>query len=176
MVQIMNSNYDKHDFDKLTRWYRELLDYDDMKFNYIAVFVTREYDEVAHKIFRGYRRAFESKGAKFANLVIFGQHGFSATGEAVLRVFHSESYCLPMLLVIDFSSPSIVYKISLPSGRNDQVDLTFLCDQVLSLIEASVDFPMHFARLGDAREVVQIETGITFLPRAIEGIITNLSI
>ena len=172
----MNSNYDKHDFDKLTRWYRELLDYDDMKFNYIAVFVTREYDEVAHKIFRGYRRAFESKGATFANLVIFGQHGFSATGEAVLRAFHSESLRLPILFVIDFSSPSIAYKISLPSGSSNQVDLTFLCDQVLSLIEASVDFPMHFPRLGDIREVVQIETGMTFLPQVIEEIITNLSI
>ncbi len=78
-MQVMSNDNDKHDFDKLKRWYESLLDFDRVKFNYCAVFIVRNYDKAAQDIFRGYRNSFESNGSTFANLVIFGQHVSSET-------------------------------------------------------------------------------------------------
>ncbi|GIS82580.1 MAG: hypothetical protein CM1200mP15_12120 [Dehalococcoidia bacterium] len=58
MGQVMNSDNNKHDFDKLKRWHESLLDVGHVKFNYCAVFIVREFDKVAQDIFRGYRESF----------------------------------------------------------------------------------------------------------------------
>ena len=176
MGQVMNSDNNKHDFDKLKRWHESLLDVGHIKFNYCAVFIVREFDKVAQDIFRGYRESFESNGATFANLVIFGQHGFSETAGAILRTFDLESVSLPSYVVIDISNPAEVYQVALPSGDNEQSELVCLADQVLSVIEGSVNSGRSFDGLSDISEVRRLEIGVTSFPRAIWDIIASLSI
>ena len=171
-----NSDHDRHDFEKLKRWHEELVDIDHAIFNYCSVFIVTETDTAAQDIFRVYRTAFEGMGAKFANLVIFGQHGFSATAKALLRTFHSESFSLPMFLVMDWSNLSGCYQIDLPSGNGDQIDLTILSEKVLSMIETSLKFPNQFVRMGDIAGVRKIDTNILSLVDSVSEIITNVSI
>ena len=78
----MPSHADNHDLDKLKRWQKDLEATPSPPAVY-AVFLVSERDTVAHDTFRIFRDSFEERKAGFAHLVIFGQHGVSATARAL---------------------------------------------------------------------------------------------
>ena len=75
----MPNHADAHDRDKLLRWQKDLAATTDTAPPVYAVFLVSEKDTTAHDIFRAFRTSFEERRAGFAHLVIFGQHGVSAT-------------------------------------------------------------------------------------------------
>ena len=79
----MPSHADTHDWDKLARWQKDLEAAEPDGPAVYAVFLVSEKDTIAHDVFRSLRASFEERGAGFAHLVIFGQHGVSATARAL---------------------------------------------------------------------------------------------
>lgn len=113
---MTNSHADKHDLDKLARWYRDLslnppnapLSFQRKEgaredFPVYAVFLVSEADRPAHGIFREFRARFEEWSAGFEHLVIFGQHGLSSTVHGLLNGFGLSLEAVPALVL--FSSP-----------------------------------------------------------------------
>ena len=90
-----NSHADNHDRDKLRRWQSDLAAVAPDAPAVYAIFLVSEADKAAHDIFRTFRTSFEERfedrEAGFAHLVIFGQHGISAT----LRRIQAELDLLP---------------------------------------------------------------------------------
>ena len=93
----MPSRADTHDLDKLKRWQKEL-EGDALESPAVfAIFLVSERDTVAHDTFRIFRDSFEARGTGFANLVIFGQHGVSATALAMQVELSLPADSLPAL-------------------------------------------------------------------------------
>ena len=113
---MSSSHADNHDLDKLTRWNGDLSSWEDMAFPVYALFLVSPEDTTAHDVFRKYRDSFESRGAGFSNLVIFGQHGISSTVRGILEGLGLNLGNLPLLAL--FSDPTVrtVHTLSLPAG------------------------------------------------------------
>jgi hypothetical protein len=94
---MMTSHADTHDLDKLKRWQKDLeADSPDSPAVY-AIFLVSERDTVAHETFRIFRDSFEERGAGFAHLVIFGQHGVSETARRLGAELELAEDMLPTL-------------------------------------------------------------------------------
>lgn len=115
----MTSHADQHDLDKLGRWHRELTQRPDSGFPVYAIFLVSADDRAAHDIFRKFRSNFEARNAGFANLVIFGQHGISATAQSLLVEFGLSLDSLPALALIAQVDTSRVYTLQLPPGVSE---------------------------------------------------------
>ena len=121
------SHADRHDLDKLKRWYDGLrqaqpADAPGGGFPVCAAFLVTGEDRAAHDIFRRYRAAFEELGGQFQHLVIFGQHGLSGTAAAMLAGLGLE-LPLPLLLLApaDAGTESPLFVIPLPPGTHDEL-------------------------------------------------------
>ena len=132
---MTGSRADGHDLDKLERWRSGLQD-GDGGFPVHALFLVSEADTSAHRAFRTFRSSFEARNASFQHLVIFGQHGVSATAAALAMEVGAECPPPPVLVLLTRTSPSIAYIIHLPTG--DEPDCS-VSTSSLSAVEAWVD-------------------------------------
>ena len=121
------SHADRHDLDKLKRWYDGLREPQSSEtpgggFPVCAAFLVTGEDRAAHDVFRCYRAAFEELGGQFQHLVIFGQHGLSGTAAAILDGLGLE-LPLPLLLLApaDAGTESPLFVIPLPPGTHDEL-------------------------------------------------------
>ena len=114
---MTESHPDSHDADKLARWQRDLLANTGGGFPVYAVFLVSADDQAAHHIFRQYRSSFESLGAGFEHLVIFGQHGVSRVELSLLSEFGLSAAAIPTLVLVVPSQGNTVYCLSLPAGN-----------------------------------------------------------
>ncbi len=94
----MASRADQHDRDKLLRWRQDWAAAGADAPPVCAIFLVSGADTAAHDVFRVFRRSFEERQAGFAHLVIFGQHGISATVRALQAVLKLPAAQLPVLL------------------------------------------------------------------------------
>lgn len=111
----MPSHADTHDLDKLKRWQKDLAAMPGDAPPVFAIFLVSEKDKRAHDVFRAYRTSFEARKLGFAHLVIFGQHGTSATERGVRASFGLEADSGPALVLFDGSSET-PHAIPLPAG------------------------------------------------------------
>ena len=115
-VNLTSSHADNHDLDKLARWNGDLSSWEDMAFPVYALFLVSPEDRTAHDVFRKYRDSFESRGAGFGNLVIFGQHGISTTVRGILEGLGLDLGNLPLLALFAKPTSRTVHTLSLPAG------------------------------------------------------------
>ena len=137
------SHADRHDLDKLARW-KEGLDSASAaggvaSFPVCAIFLVSPEDRASHDIFRRYRSAFGELGGDFHHLVIFGQHGVSATQEAFLAQVGREPGNVPLLAIAPMlKDPGSVHCIELPKGdRNGELDDSQVWGSALERIRAA---------------------------------------
>ena len=113
---VVSSAADQHDLDKLKRWGQSLSD-SAGDFPVYAVFLVSEADQMAHNIFRTYRKSFEERNAGFESLVIFGQHGVSEVVYALLAEFGLTAGSLPSLLLLIAPKNTRGYTLALHPGE-----------------------------------------------------------
>ncbi|MFQ6029446.1 MAG: hypothetical protein ACE5Q6_18370 [Dehalococcoidia bacterium] len=140
---MTNSRADNHDIDKLGRWLGDLTGQSSAVFPVYAVFLVSEVDQAAHDIFRQYRTSFEERGAGFANLIIFGQHGVSTTVRHLLAEWGLPEQALPSLVLIAGDREDTGYAVNLPGGVSSKVEGSAppRWQEILRWIEASVETP-----------------------------------
>ena len=114
----MPNDADGHEPDKLARWHRDLTDGKLNKFPVYCVFLVSPEDRMSHQVFRRFRDSFESRAAGFEHLVIFGQHGISATLRALLAEFGLSQEDVPVLALIS-PETGTVHTLSLAPGASD---------------------------------------------------------
>lgn len=154
----MDSRADTHDRDKLERWRREISAALDSVaspssgsgFPVYAVFLVSEEDRAAHDIFRRFRTSFESRGAGFQHLVIFGQHGVSSTVRGLLDKLGLPVAATPCLALFAGPAAVLACTLHLPAGGgcigcHGGNDATWR--QVLAQVEAAADQGMGFPGL-----------------------------
>ena len=112
----MPSHADNHDRDKLLRWHGELKNSQIDAPPVFAIFLVSEVDRAAHDVFRSFRSSFEEHQLGFEHLVIFGQHGVSATARQVRDKFGLQSDGGPSVILFsgDGDQPLVV---QLPEGE-----------------------------------------------------------
>ena len=119
----MTADYaNKHDLDKLARWYKSLYAKEGDRFPVHAMFLVSDRDMAAHNIFRQFRSSFDVRSAQFHHLVIFGQHGVSSAIRELLPKLGLNARSLPVLVMFDESSANRVYVLPLPNGRRRDDD------------------------------------------------------
>ncbi len=115
---MATSHADSHDLNKLARWYEGLCVGDSGRFPVHAIFLVSAEDRAAHDVFRKFRSSFEAHAAQFHHLVIFGQHGVSATVKGLLPEFGLHIGSLPVLVLLSKKpSATTVCVLPLPGGR-----------------------------------------------------------
>ena len=116
--ELQSGHADRHDLDKLIRW-KAVLDgaADLAPFPVCAIFLVGPQDRVAHDVFRRYRSAFEELGGGFQHLVIFGQHGVSATLSEFLHQLGASLDDVPLLALAPADDPGRVVRLPLPKGE-----------------------------------------------------------
>ena len=120
--EAQSGHADRHDLDKLGRWKLGLdAAADSAPFPVCAIFLVGPQDRVAHDIFRRYRSAFEELGGGFHHLVIFGQHGRSATLSEFLCQLGTSLDDVPLLALapMDGGDAGRVVRLPLPKGDTD---------------------------------------------------------
>ena len=110
---------DSHDYGKLTKWHDGLVSGSSADFPLCALFLASGEDIRAHNIFRVYRTSFESLGAGFHDLVIFGQHGLSSTCTELIPGFGLVDVTIPSLVLICSGQGIVLHTTTLPSGDLD---------------------------------------------------------
>ena len=113
---------DTHDSDKLDRWRKGLEEAEAGAFPAIAIFLVSEAHRLSHYIFREYRTSFETRGAEFHHLVIFGQHGISTTVTGFLRQACLDLDCLPSLALVTGPEAMQAHLVPLPTGEGPDTD------------------------------------------------------
>ncbi len=151
------SHADRHDLDKLVRWKTGLdtaAKGEATDFPVCAIFLVSPEDRASHDIFRQYRSAFEELGGGFHHLVIFGQHGVSATQEAFLSEVEMEQASVPLLVIApidwDRADDARVFCLDLPKGdRADEPDASQSWGTVLGRVRVAMaeDSPLALDRV-----------------------------
>ncbi|HEU0021352.1 MAG TPA: hypothetical protein VFR55_06740 [Dehalococcoidia bacterium] len=152
----MISGTDQHDIDKLGRWLRELTEPSSNSFPVSAVFLVSDAAQIAHDIFRAFRRSFEQRGAGFGNLIIFGQHGVSSTVQALLSRLSLPPDSIPLLLLLRPAGYSPAYILPLPAGSASGTISDGLTGPALELLS-------RVERFADRAAVAFDDSGITGL-------------
>ena len=114
---------DTHDSDKLDRWRKGLEEAEAGAFPAIAIFLVSEAHRLSHDIFREYRASFETRGAEFHHLVIFGQHGISTTVTGFLHQASLDLDCLPSLALVTGPEAMQAHLVPLPTGERPDPDV-----------------------------------------------------
>ena len=131
------SHADRHDLDKLARWYGGLSANSAGRFPVYAMFLVSAGDQAAHDIFRRFRTSFESRGAPFHNLVIFGQHGVSSTLRGMLAQLGLHATPIPLLLLFGGACATTVYVLPLPAGSGNDGGQVWA--GILAMVEGAAD-------------------------------------
>ncbi len=131
---------DQHDLDKLARWRQDLSGGDTAQFPVYCVFLVSPDDLASHQVFRRFRSSFEDRAAGFQHLMIFGQHGISATLKALLAEFGLSLEQLPALALLTTPAVSTVHTTALAQG-NEAGEMVEHepWQKVLGLVEGVVD-------------------------------------
>ena len=116
---MSQSHADSHDLDKLSRWHNDLISETPGGFPIYAVFLVSGEDREAHDVFRAFRTSFEAHGGGFQHLVIFGQHGVSATAKSLLPEFGLDADSLPTLAMFTQRDAKSVHVLQLVKGDPD---------------------------------------------------------
>ena len=154
----MSSAADQHDLDKLKRWRQSLGD-SAGEFPVYAVFLVSETDQIAHDIFRTFRKSFEERNAGFECLVIFGQHGVSEVVYALLAEFGLTAGSLPSLLLLIGPQNTKSYTLALhPGAAQSDSPGCFLDppEKLLTQVEKVADevaAEMHFEGIAGLTEL-----------------------
>ena len=128
---------DRHDLDKLAPWYQSLSTGQGGRFPVYALFLVSDEDRAAHDIFRRFRSSFESRGAPFHHLVIFGQHGVSSTVRGLLPEFGLSAGSIPVLVLFTAPPASMVSLLALPPGASGEDEHRWA--EVLAVVEEAAD-------------------------------------
>lgn len=107
---------DQHDLDKLARWHQDLSGGGSDQFPVYCVFLVSPDDRASHQVFRRFRSSFEDRAAGFQHLMIFGQHGISATLKALLAEFGLTLEQVPALAMLTTPAVSTVHTMALAQG------------------------------------------------------------
>ena len=138
---MSQSHADSHDLDKLSRWHNDLISEPQSGFPVYAVFLVSSEDRDAHDVFRAFRTSFEEHGGGFQHLVIFGQHGVSATARALLPRLGLSPDAIPSLALFTQRDALSVQVLALPQGNPDpsKSEESQPWRKVLSQVEKAVD-------------------------------------
>ena len=90
---------DRHDRDKLIRWWSEIGSEDFRPISINGIFLVTEVHKEAHDVFRCFRDLLKELEAPFSSLVIFGQHGSSRTMRALAKGLGLPLTSLPFLVL-----------------------------------------------------------------------------
>ena len=177
--QQQMSHADSHDLDKLVRWKADLdiaTEKGDYAIPVCAIFLVSPDDRASHDVFRRYRSVFEEMGGGFHNLVIFGQHGVSATQEAFLSEAGLGQENVPMLAIAPVSSaPGPVYCIELPKGeRGGELDDSQTWGISLESVRDSVSRAVPLD-LGVVDGLTKGSFRRGALPETVNGVLADLS-
>lgn len=121
---------DKHDFEKLGRWYESLCNGPESCFPVHIIFLISAEDTAAREIFRKFRSSFEARSTNFSNLVIFGQHDVSTTVTQLLSGFALSSKSIPVLIMFEHPSSNTIHSLPLTGGEgmnDDRRWIDLLC-------------------------------------------------
>ncbi len=152
------SHADRHDLDKLSRWKAGLdtpAEGGTAAFPACAIFLVSPEDRASHDIFRRYRSTFEELGGGFHHLVIFGQHGISATQVAFLAELGKEQASVPLLAIVPLvekaEAAGRAYCLDLPKGERDgELDDSQSWGAALGLVRAAASGQMPLSLDGVA--------------------------
>jgi hypothetical protein len=134
------SHADQHDLDKLARWRQDLSNGDSDQFPVYCVFLVSPDDLASHDVFRRFRSSFEDRSAGFQHLMIFGQHGISATLQALLAEFGLTLDQVPALVLFTAPEVSTAYATALTQGAEPgKMAGHEPWQKVLNLVEAVAD-------------------------------------
>ena len=143
--EAQSGHPDRHDLDKLGRWKLGLDGAADAAtFPVCAIFLVGPQDRVAHDIFRRYRSVFGELGGGFHHLVIFGQHGRSATLLAFLDELAAGPGDVPLLALapMDGGDAEGFVRLPLPKGgTGNALDDSQPWGSALTLIRAAAAGP-----------------------------------
>ena len=114
-----DNHANKHDWDKLARWHEDMASEEMGGFPVFAVFLVSGEDRDAHDVFRAFRTSFEERGGGFQNLVIFGQHGVSATVGDLLPRLGINPDSIPLLALFGHRNAESVQVLPLTQGDPD---------------------------------------------------------
>ena len=178
---MSNSHADQHDLDKLARWHQDLSGGDTGQFPVYCVFLVSPGDLASHGVFRRFRSSFEDRAASFQHLMIFGQHGISATLEALLAEFGLTLEQVPALALFTTPEVSTVHAIALAQGALAQGDKAGKqagqepWQTVLGLVEGVVDRGEKAVELASRPEVKSHPLGGGDLPDVVARVLARLS-
>ena len=114
-----DNHANKHDWDKLARWHEDMASEEMGGFPVFAVFLVSGEDRDAHDVFRAFRTSFEERGGGFQNLVIFGQHGVSATVGDLLPRLGMNPDAIPSVALFGHRNAESVQVLPLTQGDPD---------------------------------------------------------
>ena len=167
---------DQHDLDKLARWHQDLSGGDTDRFPVYCVFLVSPDDRASHQVFRRFRSSFEDRAAGFQHLVIFGQHGISATLKGLLAEFGLTMEQVPALALLTTPAVSTVHTIALAQGDEAGKAVGHEPWQtVLSLVEGVVDREEKALELASMAEVKSHLLGGGSLPEVVARVLARLS-
>ena len=167
---------DQHDLDKLARWHQDLSGGETDQFPVYCVFLVSPDDLASHQVFRRFRSSFEDRAAGFQHLVIFGQHGISATLKALLAEFALTLEKVPVLALVEAPAVSTVYTIALAQGPEaGKATGNEPWQTVLSLVEGVADGGEKTAKLASKVEVESHPLRGGSLPEVVARVLARLS-
>ena len=167
---------DQHDLDKLTRWHQDLSGGDTSRFPVYCVFLVSPGDLASHGVFRRFRSSFEDRGASFQHLMIFGQHGISATLEALLAEFGLTVGQVPAMALFTAPRVSTVHAIALaPGAEAGEVVEGEPWQTVLRLVEGVADGGEKTLALASMAELNSHPLGGGSLPDVVARVLAKLS-
>ena len=173
---MSNSHADQHDLDKLTRWRKDLSSGDTGQFPVYCVFLVSPDDLASHQVFRRFRSSFEDRAAGFQHLMIFGQHGISATLEALLAKFGLSLEQVPALVLFTTPAVSTVHTTALAQGNEaDKLVEHEPWQTVLGLVEGVVDRGERAIDLASMADVKSNPLGGGSLPEVVARVLARLS-
>ena len=171
-----NIRADQHDLDKLARWHQDLSGGHPDQFPLYCVFLVSPDDLGSHQVFRRFRSSFEDRATGFQHLVIFGQHGISATLKALLAEFGLTLEQVPVLVLVEAAAVSTVHAMVLAQGDEaGKVVEQEPWQTVLSLVEGVVDRGEKAVELASMVEVKSNPMGGGPLPEVVARVLARLS-
>ena len=177
----MSNDADQHDLDKLTRWHRDLSGGGPASFPVYCMFLVSPEDRASHQVFRQFRASFEARAAGFEHLVIFGQHGISATLHGLVAEFGLSRYDVPFLVLFSPQAGSIIYALPLPSGDDGDILPSSEADgaetwrQALSSLERAADGKENLLMLDLLPEVTPNPPAARSLVETVARVLARLS-
>lgn len=115
----MTSHADSHDLDKLRRWNDGLVGEQPGEFPIHVLFLVSDEAKSAHDVFRAFRGRFESSGAQFHHIAIFGMHGVTSTVRGLASGLGIDQSTVPALVMFKSfeDREANVVSLDMPSGR-----------------------------------------------------------